>query len=159
MSKEKKSDFNANDFNANWYDVWMKQSRQFFESANVNLKDLFASNAFANPEDYRSQIDKWLEMLKSQWQFIELNEQQKSYQNYMKAMMDMCNEASDMMVNEWMKRSKENNPVKNVRELYELWLNCCQKVYAKSMHSKSYQDVYGEFMNATLDYWKSVMPK
>ncbi len=153
---DKKNKF---DFNTNWYELWMKQSREFFSTAEKSLHDMFGTETLANPEENMDKIRQWQEMLKSQWSFLKLDEQQKAYENYWKTMGKMCNDACDMMVAVWIKRNQENKPVKNVHELYELWLNCCNEIYSKSMQTKNFQDVYGEFMNAALKYWKSSMPK
>src|SRR5579871_5779021 len=104
MYKDEKAEFKNS-----WYDLWMKQSNEFFESANKNLKNMFDKDTFANPEDHLKQIQQWLDSLKSQWQFTQLNDQQKMYENYWKTMSKMCSEASDMMVNQWIKRNRENN--------------------------------------------------
>ena len=142
---------------ANWFDLWMKQSKEFFDSAETNLKDLF--NKSANPEDHLDQIKQWQDMLKNQWQFMELNPQQKEHEEYWQVMIKMCNEAFDMMVEQWIRRNREGKPIMDVRELYELWLSCCNDVYAKHMRTRSYQQMYGDFMNAALNYWKTSMPK
>lgn len=154
-TKAKKANFDSN----NWYELWMKQSKEFFETADKNLKDLFNKGAFVNPEDHLKQIQEWMDTLKNQWQFNQLNDQQKAFENYWKTMMKMCNDASDMMLQEWIRRSRDQHPVKSIHELYELWLNCCHEIYQKSTHSKTYQETYGEFMNAAMKYWKSTMPK
>jgi hypothetical protein len=154
MYKDEKAEFKTN-----WYDLWMKQSKEFFDTADKNLKDLFNKSTFPNPEDHLKQIQKWLDALKTQWQFTQLTDQQKMYENYWKMMSKMCSDASDMLVGQWIKRNREQDPIKNTRELYELWLNCCQEVYEKAMHSAAYQKAYGDFMNAALKYWKSAMPK
>lgn len=154
MDKGKKFDFNTN-----WYELWMKQSKEFFESANQNLQGMFNPESLANPEEHLKQINQWLNTLKTQWQFVQLNEQQKAYENYWKSMAKMCSDASDMMVQQWIKRSQEHRPVKDVRELYELWIACCHDVYEKAMHSKSYQEAYSEFMKAALKFWKSTIPQ
>ncbi len=146
-------------FEHNWYDLWTKQSKDFFDSADKNLKDLFGKSTTVNPEDHLEKIQQWLDTLKNQWRFIELNQQQKAFENYWKTMSKMCNEASDMMLQEWIKRSRGQQPIKNVHELYELWLNCCHDIYDKSTHAKSYQDTYGEFVNAAMKFWQSTMPK
>lgn len=154
MSKDDK--FNIN---TDWYELWMRQSKEFFESANKNLGDMFMKNDFAHPENHMKQIHAWLEALKSQWQFNPLNEQQKIYENYWKMMAKICNEASDMMVEQWLKRSQQQNPVKDMRELYELWLNCCHEMYQKSLQSKNMQEAYGNMMNAMMQFWRSSMHK
>lgn len=155
MEKDKSKNMN---FDTNWYDLWMKQSKEFFETADKNLQGVFGKGSSANPEDHLKQIQQWLDVWKNQWQFTQLNEQQKAFENYWKTMAKMCSDASDMMVAEWIKRSHEHNPIKNTRELYELWLSCCHEIYQKSTHSQAYQDTYGEFMNAALKFWKSAIP-
>jgi hypothetical protein len=157
MSKDKNKDkFN---FDTGWYELWMKQSREFYDSAEKNLKEMFAPGASANPEENMKLVNQWLDSLKQQWQSAQLGEQQKAFENYWKMMMKMCMDATDMLVQQWTQRARENQPVKSVRELYDLWLNCCNEVYSKSMHSKSYQEAYGEFMNAAIHFWKSALPK
>jgi GR25 family glycosyltransferase involved in LPS biosynthesis len=156
MTKNKNSkDNTAFDFNPDWYNVWMKQTKTFFDSA----ADLFTPEAMRKPEDHLQQMNAWLETLKAQWTFSQLNEQQKSHEKYLKEMSAMCIDAADLMSKQWVQRAQENNPVKNARELYELWLNCCNEVYAKAMHSQSYQNAYGDLMNATIHYWKAALNK
>jgi hypothetical protein len=154
MSKEK----DKFDFNQNWYDVWMKQSKEFFDTAEKNLKGVFNQDNL-NPQDHMKQINDWMETLKNKWQAMHLDEQQKAYINYWNAMSKMSMDANEMMLKLWMQRSKEHNPIKNIPELYELWLNCCNEVYKNAMHSKSYQEAYGEFMNAAIQFWKSALNK
>lgn len=147
MQKEEQS--------VNWYELWTKQSKDFFDTAEKNLK-----GAFENPEENITQIRQWMETLKTQWQFMELNhEQQKIYSNYWKIIEKMCNEASELMLKQWIQRAHDDNPIKDSRDLYELWLSCCQEIYAKSMHSESYRKAYGEMMNSMLNYWKAAIPK
>lgn len=155
MSKNNKQ----SDSNANWYEVWMQQTKTFFDSAEGNLAELFTSKAQANPDAYLAQMHAWLETLKKHWQFTALNEQQQATEKYWQAMSMMCCEASELMAKQWLQRAKENKPVKNIKELYELWLNACHEVYAKAMHSSAYQTIYGDLMNASIHYWQSVLPK
>lgn len=150
--KGKQADF------MNWYDVWMKQSKEFFESANKNLNGVFMPGVSSNPEDHQAQVQEWLETLKKQWQFTHLTEEQKAFANYWQAMAKMCSDASDLMLQQWIKRSQDKNPIKNVHELYELWLQACQEVYQKSLQTNVYQDAYGEFMKAAMQFWKSYTP-
>jgi hypothetical protein len=184
MDKDKESNFNdSNYFNVNWYEIWMKQSKEFFDSANQHLSDIFTahtqfnpqtqfdpqakfdphasfnSKAQLNPQEQIKQFYAWLETLKNQWQVNQLGEAQKAQQNYWQAMQKMCLDAADLMLKQWMQRNQEDNPIKNVRELYEVWLNCCHEVYAQAMHSKDYQQAYGEFMNASIHFWKAALSK
>lgn len=152
MNKEDRSHFDAN-----WYDLWMKQNKAFFESAEKNLKEMFESNEFAHPEEHLKQINAWLDTLKHQWDFSQLTKEQKVYQEYWKNMAALCTEASEKMVQEWMKRGSEHHPIKNINELYELWLHCCQNAFQQSLQKKAYQEAYSDFMNSALKIWKSTV--
>ncbi|OGT59482.1 MAG: hypothetical protein A3F14_02960 [Gammaproteobacteria bacterium RIFCSPHIGHO2_12_FULL_43_28] len=147
------------DFNTNWYELWMNQSNQFFETANDKLKDLFGKNKFVNPEDHLQQINEWMEKLKSQWEGNRLTPDQRAFESYWKTMSKMCSDATELMLNQWIKRSREDNPIKTVRELYELWLSSCNEVYQRSLQSKAFQDAYGEFMQSAFKYWKLAAAK
>lgn len=154
MVKEKNVDFTTN-----WYELWMKQSKEFFDALNKSGKDIFGSREIPHPEDYINQIQQWSEMFKKQLQFMQPNGQQKSYETYWKMMSDMYNEAFLKLVDQWMERVRNQKPITNMRELYELWLDCCHEVYEKSMRTNAHQRAYGELMNAALTYWKSVIPQ
>lgn len=154
MTKEKESTQDIN-----WYELWMKQSQTFFETTEKNLKDLFPHNGFAHPEEHLKEVYDWLDLLKNQWQKSQRNDQQKAFASYFKMTTQMCNDASDLMLEQWIKRSHDKNPIKNMRELYELWLDCCQQIYKKAMMSTEFQQAYGEYMNAMLRFWTSAMPK
>jgi 5-methylcytosine-specific restriction endonuclease McrBC GTP-binding regulatory subunit McrB len=145
--------------NQDWYDMWMAQSKAFYSSAESNLKDMFGKQSGTNPEDHLQQIQAWLKTLSSQWNVMNLNEQQKPFEQYWKTMAELSSQASELMLKEWIKRTKEDKPISNVHELYELWLNCCHEVYAKAIRSPDYQALYGDFMNEAMKFWKSAMPK
>lgn len=150
---------NSFDFYVNWYDIWTKQSKEFFETANDHLQDLFAKNAVLNPEDHLSQINAWLDHLKSQWGLASFNIEQESYQLYLTMMNKIFSEAAELMIKKWIKRTEDNVPIKNIVELYELWLACCHEAYQKSIYTKTHQEMYGDMMNSAIKFWKETMPK
>lgn len=153
MTKEK------TDFTTDWYSLWMQQSKDFFESANENLKTFFDQGKPFNPEENMKIVQEWMDKVKEQWQVIPLNEQQRAYEPYWMWMTKMCNDAMDRMVQEWINRSRENNPVDNIRDLYEMWLKSCRDVFDHAMRSKNYQQAYGDMMNAALKFWQTSVPK
>lgn len=148
---------NEKDYSA-WLDFWSNQSKEFFASAEKNLQ-AFTGNPMFNPEENKKQIQDWLETLKTQWQNAQFTAQQEAQAAYFKSLNKMCIEASEVMVQTWMKRSKDNDPIKNIRELYELWLNCCHDIYQRSLRTKSYQNAYIDFMNETFKFWQAYNPK
>ena len=94
-----------------------------------------------------------------QMQMLDKNEQQKAFEHYGKMMTKMSVEVSELMMKEWIIRAKENKPVNSSREMYEIWLSCCHKVYGEAMHEAAWQQTYGECVNALLHYWKTVLGK
>ena len=73
-------------------------------------------------------------------------------------MMHVCNEANEMMMREWVKRSHEENSIKDMRDLYSLWLECCQNAYQQSLRNKTYEDAYNKFMENIAKFWKTAVP-
>ena len=141
------------DANINWYELWMQQSKIFFETTEQYLKDFFEKGKSISPEDHLKQVNEWLEILKKQWEIHLLTEKQKTYQTYWNMMSKLYGEASDLMLNEWIKRTKAETPIQSTRALYELWLHCCNEVYQKAMNSKDYQTAWGQWLNGALQFW------
>lgn len=128
------------------YDIWLKQSQEFFKSAETHLKNMFATDQPFNPEEHLQDIQQWLATLKSQWQ-------QQQVAEYWQRAVSLCNDVADLMLKEWIKRTQQNEPIHNIRELYELWIHCCHEVYENAMQTKAYQETFGKFMNDALKFW------
>lgn len=141
-----------NDFTKNWYDLWMKQTKEFFASAEKNLADLFETT---NSQEQMKLFNLWLKNLKTQWNNIDLSKVQASDQNYWKTMMQWSMDACDLMAKEFAKQNKDDKPLKTIQELYELWLKCFNEIYQKSLQSQNYQAMYADFMKAAMKFWQS----
>jgi hypothetical protein len=150
---------NSFDIYTNLYDIWIKQSKEFFETANDHLQDFFSKNNMLSPENHIDQIKTWLNHLKNQWEQAPFTSKQESYQQYLTMMNKIFNEASELMIKKWIKRVEEKEPIKNSLELYELWLDCCYEAYQKSMFIKAHQELYGNMMDAAIKFWKENIPK
>ena len=140
-----------------WYNIWMKQSELFFTSANDYLKTIFNKHPI-DPVAHMQQIEIWLEHLKKQWKLASGGHDHTHYGDYFEMMNKMMNDASELMLKQWIRRVKEHDPVNNVHDLYSLWLKCCHETYQKYMHSHDFQEAYGEFMNTLFKFWKSNIP-
>lgn len=142
----------------NWYEQWMQQSQAFLTSAEKNLRDVFGNNT-SDPLKYMTQIQQWMESMKQQWEFAQLTDEQKAQQVYWKMMTGIYQEAMEMMFKQWVKRTEEKDPVKSIRELYEIWLDCCHEVYQKSLKSQAYQTAFADMMNASFKLWQQALQK
>lgn len=153
MTQQNKVEFDP----TQWYQLWMKQSQDFFQTAEANLKDIFEKQA--SHEMQQKQMQAWLDAMKKQWEFSSLTPEQQQYQAYWQNMIKLCNEAGEMLLKEWTRRVQENQPINSVRDLYETWLNCCGSVYKKNLQTPDYQAMYGQMMGAAFEFWKKSMPK
>ncbi len=149
MNKENHSDSNQ------WYTLWLQQTQAFFQANDENLKKIFKD---MHPEKHQQQLEAWLETLKQHWQMMSLGEQQKNFQAQWQAMLQMWNEAADLMMKEWLKRGV-NQPIHNAHELYELWLKCCSDVFKQHSTTQRMKDNYNEFVTVAMDFWRGVLPK
>lgn len=139
-------------FDVNWYKLWMKQSQEFFDSANKHLRDMFIKEKLANPADHIEMINAWLDSMKQHWSAYQ---KQKESEHYWELMQKIYSDAADLMLSQWMKRTREEHPIKNIHELYDLWLDCCHQMYQKKIKTKSYQEAYADFMDKALKFWES----
>ena len=115
---------------------------------------MFGEHASLNPEEHLDEINAWLKSLKKHWEKTQLNEEQKMYAAYWNMMNDMCKQASDLMLTQWVKKAHDKQYIQSIQELYELWLNCCHDVYQRYVHSKAYQENYAEFINNAFKFWQ-----
>jgi len=136
----------------NWHEIWMQQNAAFLESAKKYMNE----NTFSNPEANLKQINAWLENLKMQWETTKFAAEQQAYWS---KMTEMYQDASKIMLEQWIKRSNGNNPIKNIQELYELWLGTCHEVYQQALKTKSFQEAYGDLMQSSLKFWQSAIAK
>lgn len=135
------------------YDMWFKQSQDFYKSAEAHLKNFFETQQPFNPEQHLEAVQQWLAMLRDQWQQQQLGAQQQQFAEYWQRAANLSNEAADLMLKEWIKRTQQNEPIQNIRELYELWIQCCHTVYERAMQTKAYQETFGKWMNDALKFW------
>ena len=143
--------------NQDWYNLWMNQSKLFFDVSNTHLKDMFSQDNHFRPQNHVPEIQAWLETLKKQWQVPGIDEHLKKFPNYAQMMSKMYLQAADMLFQKWMLSGKEGQALNNIHELYTLWVDSCHQVYSKEMHTKSFQEAYGEFMNASMNFWKTAI--
>ena len=47
-------------------------------------------------------------------------------------------------------RAEQGEEIKSLREIYDLWVDCCEEAYNDLVFTKEYQDVYGRLINALM---------
>ncbi|HLB41910.1 MAG TPA: poly(R)-hydroxyalkanoic acid synthase subunit PhaE [Gammaproteobacteria bacterium] len=143
------------DKQVDWYALWIKQSKTFFEASEKNFNGLFDKQTSLGSEEQVQLMRQCLDIFKQQWEFMQLTEEQKAHQVYLRLLKKMYSDASELMFDQWSNRLKQENPIKNINELLDLWLHCCQATYQNMLHSQSFQEAYNDWMNAALRFWES----
>jgi class III poly(R)-hydroxyalkanoic acid synthase PhaE subunit len=47
-------------------------------------------------------------------------------------------------------RAEQGEEIKSLREIYDLWVDCCEEAYNDIVFTKEYQDAYGRLVNALM---------
>ncbi len=80
-----------------------------------------------------------------------LMEYQRVYQRYVSVYVEMGRRSVERLQRKVAERAKEGGePVSSVRELYDLWIQCSEEVYAETTLRDEYVDLHGELVNASL---------
>lgn len=137
-----------------WYELWLKQNKAFFNSANENLQHYFKQQNPFDPTEHMELIERWLGDLKKQWKTM-TEQKQENAADYFLQMNRMLTDASDLMLKNWINHSREHGYIDNIQDLYNLWLHCCEQTYPKYTNAKDFEKGYGDFMNCMIKYWKS----
>lgn len=145
-------------FNAPWFDLWQQQSKLFFSSVQQQMGDLFAHGT-PDPQAHAPQIQAWIDALKNLWKANEMHQYQKEQKKFWKMIEKMCIDATDQLLKEWQQRALSQQPINNVRDLYELWLSCCHQQYQETLRKKAYQAAYGDYMQQMLKAWNQFTPR
>lgn len=76
---------------------------------------------------------------------------QKAYQKYSSFFVEVNKETLDCMRDSLLARAQGDEvPISSVRELYNLWVDCGEQVYARSVLTDDYSKMHGEIINALM---------
>ncbi len=89
----------------------------------------------------REQVTVWQELAAIQ------AECQRLGQELREVLADVQRKALDLLDERVRER---NEPIASYRELYDLWIDCAERVFAKVAHSDAYSKLQGELGNATI---------
>lgn len=145
--------------NLDWQKLWMDQSRIFIETANKNFSNLFNNQSQLNPGQHFTQMQEWAEMMNRQWQDACQNCTSSDQVKYWEAVANTSRQACDLMLKQWQKNMKNDEPIKSAKELYELWLNACHEIHMQNIQSNAYQIMYGDMLNQAMQFWKTTFTK
>lgn len=138
-----------------WYALWIKQSKTFFDAVEKNFTHFFEKEKTVGLDEQIQLMRQCLDRFKQQWELMQLTEEQQAHQVYLRLLKKMYNDASELMFEQWCNRLKQDNPIQNTKELFDLWAHCCQATYQNTVCSKAYH----EWMNTALRFWETTVPK
>ena len=137
-----------------WQAFWFKQSKQFFDTANEHLKDIFKEKS-VDPNDYLDEINEWLADFQKKWQatFTDLSSSEPI--SYLTTLNKIFNQTTKLFIKKWAKKNKGKNPIENMIGLYELWIASCQEAFKKYQETEDYQNAYAELIHSAIQFWKT----
>lgn len=144
---------NGNENTVNWYELWMKQNNEFFKTSEEYLTQLFANEKIVDPEQHMELITKWTKSLQQHWEKLSLDTEQKMFENYWKWLTKLNAQASEKTINEWITKNKTENPIKSIKDLYELWLSCSRQIYEEALQNPAYLKAYNDFITSSMKCW------
>lgn len=92
----------------------------------------------------REQVAVWQELASIQ------AECQRLGQELRQVLVDVQRQALDELDEQVRQRRERDEPVASYRELYDLWVDCAERVFAKVAHSDAYGKLQAELGNATI---------
>lgn len=124
-----------------WHAVWTG-AKSAGEGATERFSDLLGR---APPLGLaREQTEAWRELTNAQ------KECQKLEQELRVVLMRVQTDALAMLEERVRERQRENKPISSYRELYDLWVECGERVYSPVAHSDAYSKLQAQLTNATM---------
>lgn len=124
-----------------WRGVWTTaDSAQ--NSAAKGFSDLFAKLPPIGLA--REQVAVWQELASIQAECQQLGQQLRE------VWVDVQRKALELLDERVRQRREQQEPVSSYRQLYDLWVECAEQIFAKVAHSDAYSKLQAELGNATI---------
>lgn len=124
-----------------WHGVW-SGVKAAGEGANERFSDLL--NRAPPLGLAREQTEAWRELVNAQ------KECQKLEQELRVVLMRVQTDALAMLEERVRERQRDNEPIASYRELYDVWVECGERVYSQVAHSDAYSKLQAQLTNATM---------
>lgn len=137
------------------HEVWLKQSKQFFEKS-LPLLDYYFARSYVSEEEALFGLDEMIYYFKahinSEQSFFNFIPQisasnQQTFPKYFSLLSTMTDEAVNLLHEKMREKIKKQQAPQSLRDFYELWLECGETVYQKWLHTEAFLSVFGEMMN------------
>lgn len=123
--------------------------------------DLFSSDSTPGGFDPHAKLDQFLSTpglgygreYQAEYQKLSrlLLDYQKAYQKYSAFFVEVNKQSLDLIRDRLLTRAQaDGKPITTIRELYNLWVDCSEQVYAQNVLSDSYAEMHGEMINALM---------
>lgn len=124
-----------------WHSAWTV-SNALRVGAGKGVADLLAKLPPIGPA--REQAAAWRELAAIQ------AECQRLEQELQTVLMGVQRDALDLLEQRVRERLAAQQPIANYRELYDLWVDCGEQIYAKLAYSDDYAQLQAQFGNASI---------
>lgn len=91
---------------------------------------------------------EWQEQIQTHGRL--LLEYQRSYQQYAAGFARFGLQCVEQFEAVLKKRAEEGNVIGSTRELYDLWVDCCEAAYARYVSTEEYSELHGRLVNSLM---------
>ncbi|MFO7304170.1 MAG: poly(R)-hydroxyalkanoic acid synthase subunit PhaE [Gammaproteobacteria bacterium] len=165
----------ARDVNENWAQAWIDEQRRNCERmaeerarSNVDTEVDVAALFSGFGREWLNVAERWLRAgfsagappigwaREHQLAWRELVDAQLAYRkcetDWLARLVAIHAQALDRLERVVRARAQENRPLEDVRELYDLWIECAEDVYAEVARSDEYAQLQGALINAAVQW-------
>lgn len=137
-------------------DTWQRTASSMSVLPDDFLQDLKAGKV-EHIQDIAGHLNKFLsapgvgytrelqEQLQTQARL--LLDYQNAYQDYAASYAKIGLQSVERLEAALKARSKDNKPVAGMRELYDLWVDCCEEAYGEYVSTDEYAEIHGHLIN------------
>ncbi len=136
-------------------ELWLKQSKRFFEQS-LPFLDHFLASPILDEEKALFALDEFIyyfkAQIKSQQSYfhflppIDLSKQ-NIFPKYFSMLEHMTEEAIDALHAKLKAKIKDKSTPQSMRDFYELWLDCGEDIYQKWLHQERFLAALAEIMD------------
>lgn len=91
---------------------------------------------------------EWQEQLQAQWRLW--LDYQKAYQDYLAGYAKIGTQSVERLEQKLKQLLKEGKELTALRELYDLWVDCCEDVYGEYIATDEYADLHARLVNSLM---------
>jgi adenosine deaminase len=127
---------------SSWKEMWDVQNKLFLQLSKMNMslfQELLDKDGEINGDEWFQRFkENFKNNFRGSFDFSSFENNQSYFQKY----LEMENKILDLF-----KKCVTEEKIQSLRHMYEIWLQCCEKIYHETLATQGYQQAYGAFIN------------